>query len=79
MMGDVEILILLGALAGGFVSGLTGFGTGISALPFWLFAVSPTLAAPLVVICSVVAQIQNLPHIWRSIDWRRVACCSNMR
>lgn len=64
------IFILLGAFAGGFVCGLTGFGTGLTALAFWLHVVGPTLAAPLVIVCSVVAQVQTLPRIWRDLDWR---------
>jgi len=71
-MGLTESLVLAGAFAGGFVSGLTGFGTGITALPFWLYAVPPVLAAPLVVICSLIAQVQTLPAIWHAIDFRRV-------
>jgi uncharacterized membrane protein YfcA len=71
-MEYTEILILAGGFAGGYVSGLTGFGTGLTALPFWLTAVHPVLAAPLVVICSIVAQLQTLPAIWHTIDWRRV-------
>ncbi|MCP4285035.1 MAG: sulfite exporter TauE/SafE family protein [Gammaproteobacteria bacterium] len=71
-MGLTEILILCGGFAGGYVSGLTGFGTGLSALPFWLNAISPLLAAPLVVICSIVAQLQTLPAIWHAINWRQV-------
>lgn len=73
MMGFTEILILAGAFAGGYVSGLTGFGTGLTALPFWLSAVHPVMAAPLVVICSIVAQIQTLPAIWHAVNWRRVS------
>lgn len=72
-MGITEIVVLIGAFAGGYVSGLTGFGTGLSALPFWLNVVNPAIAAPLVVICSIVAQIQTLPAIWHAVDWRRVA------
>ena len=68
---DPTILVLVGALAGGFVSGLTGFGTGLTALPFWLHAVAPALASPLVVVCSLVAQLQTLPAIWHAIDFRR--------
>jgi len=33
-MGVTEILILTGGFVGGYVSGLTGFGTGLTALPF---------------------------------------------
>jgi len=71
-MADFPYLILIGAFAGGLVSGLTGFGTGITALPFWLAATTPQLAAPLVVVCSLVAQVQTLPAIWHAIDFKRV-------
>lgn len=64
--------ILIGAFAGGFVNGLTGFGTGLTALAFWLHVVGSTLAAPLVIICSVIAQVQNLPRIWHELEWRLV-------
>ena len=57
------IVITFGALAGGFVSGLAGFGTGITAISIWLYAVSPPVAASLVVVCSVIAQVQTLPAI----------------
>lgn len=72
-MPDVSLVILAGAFAGGMVSGLTGFGTGLVTLPIWLQVVSPLLASPLVVLCSVVAQVQTLPAIWHAIDWRRLA------
>jgi uncharacterized protein len=62
-------LLLFGALAGGFVSGLAGFGTALMALGIWLYALPPSLAVPLVLICSIVAQTSTLPSIWRSIDF----------
>ena len=65
-------IVTFGALAGGFVSGLAGFGTGITAIAVWLYVVSPPVAASLVVICSVIAQLQSLPRVWRSIEARRV-------
>ena len=55
-----------GALAGGFVSGLAGFGTALMALGIWLYVLPPSLAVPLVLICSVVAQTSTLPSIWRA-------------
>jgi uncharacterized membrane protein YfcA len=66
------VLLLLGALAGGFVSGLAGFGTALMALGIWLYALPPSVAVPLVLSCSIVAQIATLPSIWRSIDFRLV-------
>ncbi|NQV82372.1 MAG: sulfite exporter TauE/SafE family protein [Rhodospirillales bacterium] len=71
-MEITEILILAGAFAGGYVNGLTGFGTGLTALVFWLYVAPPTIAAPLVVLCSIIAQIQTLPAIWHAIVWRQV-------
>ncbi len=71
-METYQIVILLGGLAGGLVNGLTGFGTGLTALTFWLYVVPPVVAAPMVVICSIVGQLQTLPKIWHAIRWKRV-------
>ncbi len=65
-------LLLAGALAGGFVSGLAGFGTALMALGIWLYVLPPSLAVPLILICSVVAQSSTLPSMWRSFDFRLV-------
>ena len=65
-------LLLAGALAGGIVNGLTGFGTAITAIGIWIYAIPPTVAASLAIICSVVSQSQTLHLIWRAIDWRQV-------
>jgi uncharacterized membrane protein YfcA len=67
------VLVLLGGLAGGFVSGLAGFGTGITALGIWLYVLSPTVAATLVIVCSIGGQLQTLPKIWHAVEVRRVA------
>jgi uncharacterized protein len=66
-------MVLAGALAGGFVNGLTGFGTGLAALPFWLQVVEPVIAAQLASACSVIGQIATLPAIRHAIEWRRLA------
>ena len=65
-------LLLAGALAGGIVNGFTGFGTALTAIGIWIYAIPPTVAASLAIICSVVSQTQTLHLIWRAIDWRRV-------
>ena len=65
-------VLLFGALAGGFVSGLAGFGTALMALGIWLYVVPPGTAVTLVLICSVIAQTATMPSIWRSIDFRLV-------
>jgi uncharacterized membrane protein YfcA len=66
-------VLLAGALAGGFVNGLTGFGTGLTALPLWLQALEPVLAAQLVSAASIVGHVTAIPGIWARVDWRRLA------
>jgi uncharacterized protein len=63
-------ILLAGALAGGFVSGLAGFGTALMALGIWLYILPPAVAVPLVLICSVSSQVSTLPSIWRHLDFR---------
>src|SRR5260370_42245488 len=65
-------LLFAGAFAGGFVSGLAGFGTALMALGIWLYVLPPPISVPLVLICSIVAQTSTLPAILRSIDFRLV-------
>jgi uncharacterized protein len=72
MNGIAFAVLAFGALAGGFVSGLAGFGTALMALGIWLYVMPPSIAVPLVLICSIVAQTSTLPSIWRSIDFRLV-------
>ena len=71
---EQAVLVLTGALAGGIVNGLTGFGTAITALGIWVYAIPPTAASSLAIVCSVVSQMQTLHLIWPSIQWRRVLC-----
>jgi uncharacterized membrane protein YfcA len=66
------VLLFGGAFAGGFVSGLAGFGTALMALGIWLYVLPPALAVPLVLMCSVVAQTSTLPTMWRSFDFKLV-------
>ena len=63
-------ILLAGALAGGFVSGLTGFGTALMALGIWLYVMPAAIAVPLVLICSVSAQLSTLPAMWKLLDFR---------
>lgn len=63
-------ILLAGALAGGFVSGLSGFGTALMALGIWLYIAPPSIAVPLVLICSVCSQLSTLPSIWKTIDFK---------
>lgn len=64
--------MVAGALVGGFVNGLTGTGYALISLGFWLQAMAPTTAAPLVALCSVCGHVQALPSIWRGVRWPRL-------
>jgi uncharacterized protein len=66
------VIFFLGALAGGFVSGLAGFGTGLIALGIWLYVLPPAVAVSLVLICSILAQTLALLALRRSIDFKLV-------
>jgi len=74
-LGDWGTLtfVLAGAVVGGFVNGLTGFGTGLTALPFWLQAIEPLVAAQLVSAASVIGHVASVRVISQTIDWRRLA------
>ena len=69
--GDIAIVVA-GALIAGFVNGLSGTGYALTALGFWLHAMSPATAAPLTAICAVGGHIQSLPRIWQGVRWPRL-------
>ena len=51
-MGELYLVLAAGAMAAGFVQGLSGFGFGMVAMSFWAWTVEPRLAAPLGLSCS---------------------------
>src|SRR5579871_3081533 len=64
--------VLLGALAAGFVQGLSGFAFGLVAMTFWVWVIAPQLAGPLVVFGSLVGQLLLLRSFRKIIDIRRL-------
>ncbi len=72
MTGPDIAWIVAGGTIGGFVSGLTGFGTTLTAMPFFLMVLQPANAAMLGASLGLANQVQTLPSIWRSINWGRV-------
>ena len=65
-------LLLLGAAAGGFVNGLTGFGTALTAIPIWIQIMPPAFAGAMGAAAGVTGQVQTLHLIRHAIDWRRI-------
>ena len=64
------ILLLAGAFLAGIVTGLTGFGTALTAMALWLYAITPLLAAPLVAFCSLASHLYTVRKIWPDMDVR---------
>jgi len=61
MTSHFLLLLVCGAAAGGFLSGLAGFGTALFALGFWLQVMTPTEAVSLAVVMAVVS---GIPGVW---------------
>jgi uncharacterized membrane protein YfcA len=73
-MTTPEILwIAAGALVGGFMNGLTGFGLAMGAIGFWLEALSPATVASLAALTAVVAHAQSISMVAHAIDVKRLA------
>ena len=53
-------VLLAGALIGGFINGLAGFGTALLALGIWLQVLPAKQAIALVLVTSVLSGLQGL-------------------
>ena len=65
-------LLVLGALLGGFVSGLAGFGGGPVVLVLWLLVIEPKVAVPLLMVSAVAHQMLTMHLVWKSISVERL-------
>src|SRR5690554_960767 len=72
MTFGLVLVVTLGTLAGGFVSGLSGFAFGMVALSIWIWSLDPQMLAPMVVFGSLVAQLASLGVVRRGLVWRRL-------
>jgi len=71
-MDLTPLYIVLGAAAGGFVQGLSGFAFGLVASAIWAWVVAPQLAGPMVVFGSLIGQILSIAAARRGFDLKRV-------
>jgi len=69
-------LLLGGAFAAAFVSGLTGFGSALVTLGFWLYVMPPQLAVPLVCLSGAVAHISGLRAAFEAVPADRLLALS---
>lgn len=65
---DPVLIVIAGAIAAGFVQGLSGFGFGLVAMSFWAWTLDPMLAAALSVFGSLTGQIVAAATIRRRWD-----------
>src|SRR5579872_3948370 len=72
-MNDALVIIALGAAVAGFVQGLTGFAFGLTALAFWAWALDPRIAAPLVVMGSLLGHFFSIHRARSGFDIGRIA------
>lgn len=70
MSGSFLFLVASGAVAGAFVSGVSGFAYGLVALSLWSWQADPAQLAPMVVFGSLVAQLLGLRTVGHRLDWR---------
>jgi uncharacterized membrane protein YfcA len=71
-MGAVFWIVALGAIAAGFVQGLSGFGFGMVAMSFWAWTLEPRLAAVLTVCGALTGQLVAAATVRRGFDRTRL-------
>lgn len=67
--GLTLLLLMSGAFAAGFTTGLAGFGTALIASGVWMHGLPPVLIPPLVTIAAVIAQLVTLATARPTFDW----------
>lgn len=72
MTAETLAFLVAGALMGGFVNGLAGFGTALFALGWWLAVLTPQQAVPVVLLMSIAGGAQGVWLVRRAIRWRRL-------
>ncbi len=72
-MDSQTLIIIAGAVAAGFVQGLTGFGFGLVAMSVWAWTIDPRLAAAMAVFGALTGQIIAAVTVRRGFDHKRLA------
>lgn len=60
MTAELITFLVLGAVAGGFINGLSGTGTALFALGFYLVVLDPVTAVAIVALMSIIAGAQGV-------------------
>ena len=68
-MDSLYVLVVVGAVAAGFVQGLSGFGFGLVAMSFWAWTIDPRLAAAMTVFGGLTGQLLAAFTVRRGFAW----------
>lgn len=68
-MDSVTLVVIAGAVAAGFVQGLSGFAFGLVAMSFWAWTLDTRLAAAMAVFGALTGQIVAAVMVRRRIDF----------
>lgn len=72
-MDSQTLVIIAGAVAAGFVQGLSGFGFGLVAMSFWAWTIDPRLAAAMAVFGALTGQVIAAITVRRGFDLKQLA------
>ena len=67
------LVIIAGAVAAGFVQGLSGFGFGLVAMSVWAWTIDPRLAAAMAVFGALTGQVIAAVTVRRGFDLKQLA------
>ncbi len=65
-------LFLFATFASAFVAGLSGFAFGVIAASLWLYILTPSQSATLIVAFGLLVQGYSVWKLRRALDWRRL-------
>ncbi len=73
LLSDIGLaMFIAGSLLAGFTLGLAGAGAGPVALAVWLHFLSPSIAAPVLLLCVGGAQVQSFLVVRKAFDWHKL-------
>jgi uncharacterized membrane protein YfcA len=72
-LDTTHVVLVIGAVLGGFVSGLAGFGAGPVVLAFWMLVLDPKVAIPVLMLSGLLHMYLNLRLVWHDIIPSRLA------
>lgn len=71
-MDSTLLVVLVGAVAAGFVQGLSGFAFGLVATSIWAWWLPPQMVAPLSVFGALVGQLIAAFTVKRGLHWAKL-------